>query len=71
MCIVVAHVDKRLCVFIREAGNQAMVWCQSIVKFIDRRNSTVTHDIAKKIDWLGNKKIYNGSGGKSVPSFTI
>ena len=35
MRIVVAHVDKRLCVFSSEAGNQAMVTCQSIVKNID------------------------------------
>ena len=43
--IIVAHVDKRLCVFDREAGNQAIVKCQSIVKFNDRWNSSVTHDI--------------------------
>ena len=45
--IIVAHVDTRLRVFSREAGNQAMVKCQSIVELIDRWNSSVTHDIAK------------------------
>ena len=58
MRIVVAHVDKRLCVL-----TEKRVKCQSIVKFVDRWNSSVTHDIAK-IDnysvyrWLGNKIIY-------------
>ena len=57
--IVVALVDKRLCVFNREAGNQAMVQCQSKVKFIDRWNSSVTHDIAK----VDNYSVYRRLGG--------
>ena len=35
MRIVVRHADKGLCIFSSEAGNQVMVKCQSIVKFID------------------------------------
>ena len=47
-------VDKRPVCFNREAGNQAMVKCHSLVKFIDRWKSSVTHDLATS--WHPSKK---------------